>query len=40
MFDGTIVYGLIYLDSRWKVERIRPVEGSGAVSGQQLAVSS
>jgi hypothetical protein len=29
VFDGTIVYGLIYLDSRWKVERIRPVEGTG-----------
>ena len=28
-FEGTIVYGLIYLDSRWKVERICPVESTG-----------
>lgn len=29
VFDGTIVYGLIYLDARWKVERVRPVESTG-----------
>lgn len=29
MFERAVVYSLIYLDSRWKVERIRPVESSG-----------
>lgn len=28
-FEGSIVYGLIYLESRWKVERIRPAESTG-----------
>ena len=28
-FDGTNIYALIYQDLRWKVERIRPVEGAG-----------
>lgn len=27
-FDGQIVYGLIYLDGRWKVERIRQLSSS------------
>lgn len=27
-FDGQIVYGLIYLDGRWKVERIRLLDSS------------
>jgi len=29
VFNGTVVYGLIYADSQWKVERIRPVSAAG-----------